>query len=213
MCGRAGCGRQVVGSISWRHWECIWKVWVRRQSHSKVGEIEGSSLLVASPWGIAAWVPGCLHTCVHVHAHACACCLAELLAGALPGVHSLLQCQESGAVICSSSPHPPSSFPYPELSRLSEKHCIQALGHFPAASRAWGLVPLLTPFLVPHALAAVSWALTEKQGQGCCGACSGWRELDPPIPFLSRCGTLVPTVFPMSGTILYPNFNLNGGLN
>lgn len=151
-------------------------------------------------------------TSVHVHACSCACwaaCLIWWWWDSSRRKHSLLRWQEQGVQL--SVPPPPPPPPYPAASRLREKHCTQneGFGYFSAkgcqqgfgekSGSVAGLVPSLSPFLVHCALAAASWALTERQG---CGAHGGWRlrELELPVALLSPWGTLVPKVFPISGT-------------
>lgn len=153
--------------------------------------------------------------------HACACarvlvcmlgCLSSLVAvGFLEEKTFPLAVVRARGSSLSLLPTSPPLSPCPAASRLREKHCIQTegSGNFSAESRQQGfgekstsvagLVPSLSPFLVHHALAAASWALTERQG---CGACGGWRllELELPAALLSHWGTLVPKVFPISGT-------------
>ncbi|CAK7316516.1 hypothetical protein VULLAG_LOCUS19792 [Vulpes lagopus] len=75
-------------------------------------------------------------------------------------------------------------------------------------------VALPSPFPVHHILAAASWTLTENRRTGC-QACRGWvgvglGGLDLPATLLSHWGTLVPQVFPVSGTV--PKLNSKLGL-
>lgn len=126
--------------------------------------------------------------------HACACarvlmcmlgCLSNLAVVGLRRKHSLLQWQEQGQFSASLS-IPPPSFPCPVASRLRAKRCMQLRASgtslqlcSKSGAGPWREVPFYSwpcsftvPFLVHHALAAASWALTERQG---CGACSGQR--------------------------------------
>lgn len=132
---------------------------------------------------------GCWATRVHVHACLCACWAACLIWWHWIALgENIPSCSvENKDQLSVPPPNPlhPSS-PCPAASRLREKHCIQTegFGHFSAEScqqgfgeknsSAAGLVPSSPssfPSLVHHALAAASWALTERQG---CGAYGGW---------------------------------------
>lgn len=125
--------------------------------------------------------------------HACACarvlmcmlgCLSDLAVVGLRRKHSLLQWQEQGQFSASLSV-PPSLLPVSRCLKAEGEtlYAVEGFGHFSAESREQGsgekcsstagLVPPRSPFLVRHALAAASWALTERQG---CGACSGKRR-------------------------------------
>lgn len=118
-------------------------------------------------------------------------------------------------------PTPFSPSPCPDASRLWEKHCIQkrALGTFPQKvicraleiSSVAGPVASPSLFLVHHALAAASWALTENRAVEPAVGVGG--ELDLPAALLSHWGTLVPKVFPVSGTFCTQTQTLNWDSN
>lgn len=155
---------------------------------------------------------------VSVHADVCACCLSELAVGrgaALPE-HSLLQCPESGAVVCPSSPGHPSSSPCPKLSRLRET-LYRGLGLcFSATGQGLGeqLSPAVALFpLHPTSLCLVHLLLPsglgqKRQGRRSAGPALGggsWTRLPLSFPAVAhwcpRCslsrGPSVPKLQPI----------------